>query len=121
MAGTNSASISPRLAARSPSARSQRENPRPRRRGFGRANGGARRGGRSLDREHKDHDAPGFGNCGSNHRVAVFVILTKRATRAAGRISDSFAPAKPVPVLKSRKRSFAEPFDRFDLELSEWS
>jgi hypothetical protein len=27
-----------------------------------------------------------------------FVILTKRAARAAGRISDSFAHAKPVPV-----------------------
>src|ERR1700689_4792825 len=28
---------------------------------------------------------------------ASLVILTKRASRAAGRISDSFAPAKPVP------------------------
>jgi hypothetical protein len=30
--------------------------------------------------------------------ASPLVILTKRATRAAGRISDSFAPAKPVPV-----------------------
>ena len=32
----------------------------------------------------------------------LFVILTKRATRAAGRISDSFAYAKPVPVSAAR-------------------
>jgi hypothetical protein len=40
-----------------------------------------------------------------------FVILTKRATRAAGTGSwppDSFAPAKPVPVLKIAQRSFAD-------------
>jgi hypothetical protein len=37
----------------------------------------------------------------------LFVILTKRATRAAGRISDSFAHAKPVPVSEIAQRSFA--------------
>jgi len=40
-------------------------------------------------------------------RLFVFVILTKRAARAAGRISDSFAPAKPVPVLEIAQRSFS--------------
>jgi hypothetical protein len=38
--------------------------------------------------------------------ASLIVILTKRATRAAGRISDSFARAKPVPVLKSRSGPF---------------
>ena len=40
--------------------------------------------------------------------ASLLCILTKRATRADGRISDSFAPAKPVPVSKSRSSPFAD-------------
>ena len=39
------------------------------------------------------------------NRPQCCVILTKRATRAAGRISDSFASAKPVPVFAIAQRS----------------
>jgi hypothetical protein len=41
-------------------------------------------------------------------RRALPVILTKRASRADGRISDSFAPAKPVPVSEIAQRSSAD-------------
>src|SRR5277367_2003244 len=37
--------------------------------------------------------------------ASLLVILTKRATRADGRISDSFASAKPVPVSEIAQRS----------------
>jgi hypothetical protein len=49
------------------------------------------------DQAHRARGAPSFFD----------VILTKRATRAAGRISDSFAPAKPVPVSEIAKRSLS--------------
>ncbi len=38
---------------------------------------------------------------GGTRRHRFSVILTKRATRADGRISDSGAQAPPVPVLRS--------------------
>jgi len=44
----------------------------------------------------------------SDSGTPFFVILTKRATRAAGRISDSFAPAKPVPVSEIAQRSSSD-------------
>src|SRR5271163_3857210 len=43
-----------------------------------------------------------LGQRGASARRALCVILTKRASRADGRISDSFALAKPVPVSENR-------------------
>ena len=88
-----------------------RENRRNRRRRPGRAHRRARRGRRSLNREHQDHDAFRSGNRRSNHSrpqmssrqreaLTFCVILTTRATRAAGMASGQLRQhAKPVPVL----------------------
>src|SRR5208282_2386065 len=47
---------------------------------------------------------------------APSVVLTMRASRAEERISDSFAPAKPVPVLKSRSGPLRMPPPAFSLD-----
>src|SRR5271166_3417159 len=47
---------------------------------------------------------------------APAVVLTMRASRAEERISDSFAPAKPVSVLKSRSGPLRMPPPAFSLD-----
>ena len=54
------------------------------------------------ERSEGSRASSAFGSGKASIASADLVILTKRATRAVGRISDSFARAKPVPVLKSR-------------------
>ncbi len=50
------------------------------------------------------------------HEQRTSVVLTMRASRAEELISDSFAPAKPVPVLKSRSGPLRMPPPAFSLD-----